>query len=164
MSTAQPEPGAVVVGFDPASRRWVTATDRVSLDAVPMLEGALRLDPTIRAAAARDEGNIVRRQPGFLRATMAWTDSRPGAQQPSEAPAPSGQPANATPPNSGHTRASRHPGAVQPEAAVCPRQPLAIGVDRGRSAPFPVGRGPFWCSVWGCGRTGPHGEVSGSAW
>lgn len=65
MATGQPESDAVV-GFDPGAGRWATATDRASLDAVPRLDGALRLDPATRAAAARDEGNIVWRQPGAV--------------------------------------------------------------------------------------------------
>ena len=58
--------GALVVGFDPAGRRWVAAADTAScpsFDDVPRLDGTLYLDGTTRSSDARDLGRIVERVP-----------------------------------------------------------------------------------------------------
>jgi hypothetical protein len=54
---------AVVLGFDPASRSWVTSAQAASFDRVPPLDGALAVDDASRAAMADDYGHIVQRQP-----------------------------------------------------------------------------------------------------
>ncbi|NJP99114.1 FAD-binding protein [Streptomyces zingiberis] len=57
---------AVVVGFDPSGRGWVTeaaAAGRPSFAAAPALDGELLLDAVSRQAVTTDLGNIVRRAP-----------------------------------------------------------------------------------------------------
>jgi cytokinin dehydrogenase len=57
---------AVVVGFDPVGRRWVTAADvsaGCAFDDAPALDGVLLLDPASRQAVSTDSGNIVFRTP-----------------------------------------------------------------------------------------------------
>jgi cytokinin dehydrogenase len=56
--------GAVVVGFDPLTRSWVTsAVAAPGLEHVPSLEGELLTDPTSLQNAADDFGHIVHRTP-----------------------------------------------------------------------------------------------------
>jgi cytokinin dehydrogenase len=55
---------AVVVGFDPASRSWISAAQAASpFDHVPPLDGVLLTDPTSLAADAVDIGNVVHSTP-----------------------------------------------------------------------------------------------------
>jgi len=56
--------GALVLGFDPRSRSWVTeARADGPLIGLPPLDGTLAVDPASRQAAADDFGHIVSRQP-----------------------------------------------------------------------------------------------------
>lgn len=59
---------ALVVGFDPVHRRWVTAgaATPADFDAAPPLEGVLLLDAAAREAVATDKGNLVRHLPGAV--------------------------------------------------------------------------------------------------
>lgn len=53
---------AVVVGFNPISRMWVTAAEaagRASFVDVPPLDGSLHLDRPTRSADSTDNGNII---------------------------------------------------------------------------------------------------------
>lgn len=56
---------AAVLGFDPASRSWVTsaAAAAAPLVALPHLDGTVVSDPGSLAAAATDAGNIIHRIP-----------------------------------------------------------------------------------------------------
>jgi cytokinin dehydrogenase len=55
--------GAVVVGFAPLNRSWITPTSaRIGVE-LPPLDGALLTDPASLAAAASDFGHVVSRQP-----------------------------------------------------------------------------------------------------
>ena len=61
--------GAAIVGFDPLTRRWLTAAEaagRPSFGNVPPLDGTLVVDPAALAAVAVDQGNIVHRTPGAV--------------------------------------------------------------------------------------------------
>src|SRR5215207_8911042 len=56
--------GAVVVGFDPTGRSWVTEAEAATpLGGIPPLDGELRTDPTSLQNAADDFGHIVHRTP-----------------------------------------------------------------------------------------------------
>jgi FAD/FMN-containing dehydrogenase len=56
--------GAVVVGFDPLSRSWVTgALAAPGLAEIPPLDGELLTDPTTLQNAADDFGHIIHRTP-----------------------------------------------------------------------------------------------------
>jgi len=55
--------GAVVFGFDPWNRSWVTETSAQFGVELPPLDGALLTDPASLNAAAGDFGHIVSRQP-----------------------------------------------------------------------------------------------------
>jgi cytokinin dehydrogenase len=56
--------GAVVVGFDPLSRSWVTgALAAPGLGEIPPLDGELLTDPTTLQNAADDFGHIIHRTP-----------------------------------------------------------------------------------------------------
>lgn len=59
--------GAVVIGFDPLTRRWVADGERArsgsELDRVPPLDGELLTDAASRDAAAEDFGHIVHHRP-----------------------------------------------------------------------------------------------------
>src|SRR5215475_5873778 len=58
--------GALVVGFDPATRLWVNpadASELPSFDRVPPLDGTLHLDLATRQADARDLGRMVEHLP-----------------------------------------------------------------------------------------------------
>jgi len=55
---------AIVVGFDPTERRWVTGAHAAGLfEALPPLDGVLLLDTASREAAAEDFGHVVYRMP-----------------------------------------------------------------------------------------------------
>src|ERR1700730_1600505 len=55
---------AVVVGFNPASRSWISLAEAASpFDHVPPLDGVLLTDPTSLAADAVDVGNIIHNTP-----------------------------------------------------------------------------------------------------
>lgn len=56
---------AVVVGFDPATRSWITSAEAAPPGSIsiPSLDGALLLDDASRAAASQDFGLIVSRTP-----------------------------------------------------------------------------------------------------
>jgi cytokinin dehydrogenase len=57
---------ALVVGFDPVGRRWVTAAEASTgcvFDDAPALDGVLLLDAAAREAVSTDSGNIVHRTP-----------------------------------------------------------------------------------------------------
>jgi FAD/FMN-containing dehydrogenase len=61
--------GAVVVGFDVARRRWLTADQAVAaglFDGVPPLDGVLVMDGRSLAADAVDRGNIVTQTPAAV--------------------------------------------------------------------------------------------------
>jgi cytokinin dehydrogenase len=56
--------GAVVVGFDPLARMWITrAVAAPGLDSVPLLDGQLLTDSMSLQSAADDFGHIVHRTP-----------------------------------------------------------------------------------------------------
>ncbi len=55
--------GAVVLGFDPTSRSWVTEAEAKKGSALPPLDGTLTTDPTITATYADDFGHIIQRTP-----------------------------------------------------------------------------------------------------
>jgi cytokinin dehydrogenase len=58
--------GAVVLGFSPIRRQWITdvhAEGSVDADAVPSLDGVLALDDASRDAAASDFGRLVQERP-----------------------------------------------------------------------------------------------------
>lgn len=58
--------GALVLGFSPLDRTWVTEAEAGTsgpLERVPILDGELRLDAPTRNSAADDYGHIVRRRP-----------------------------------------------------------------------------------------------------
>lgn len=56
--------GAVVVGFDPTGRSWVTEAEAATpLVGIPPLDGELRTDPTSLQNAADDFGHIIHRTP-----------------------------------------------------------------------------------------------------
>lgn len=56
--------GALVVGFDPHTRRWVSRAGAGGVfDGLPRLDGTLHLDDATRTAYAEDFGQIVREQP-----------------------------------------------------------------------------------------------------
>jgi cytokinin dehydrogenase len=55
---------AIVVGFNPASRSWISVAEAASpFDHVPPLDGVLLTDPTSLAADAVDVGNIIHNTP-----------------------------------------------------------------------------------------------------
>ncbi len=59
--------GAAVLGFDPATRSWITSAQAATrFAALPRLDGELLLDETTRAAAADDFGHIISRQPAAV--------------------------------------------------------------------------------------------------
>ena len=58
--------GALVLGFDPVSRSWLTEASAgrpPSHRRIPKLDGRLRVDPASLAAAADDFGHIIHRTP-----------------------------------------------------------------------------------------------------
>jgi FAD/FMN-containing dehydrogenase len=56
--------GAVVLGFDPLTRSWVTHAHADGVfDELPRLDGSLHLDDATRAAYAEDFGQIVHERP-----------------------------------------------------------------------------------------------------
>jgi cytokinin dehydrogenase len=58
--------GALVMGLDPLTGRWVTpasASPGGPLDDLPPLDGSVRVDPASRTAAADDFGHIVHHEP-----------------------------------------------------------------------------------------------------
>mgnify|MGYP000364082030 CR=1 FL=1 len=54
---------AIVLGFDPLSRSWLTEASAATFDHVPSLDGMLVTDPTSLAGYAVDAGNIVHNTP-----------------------------------------------------------------------------------------------------
>lgn len=61
--------GAIVAGFDPSTRSWVTlagAAATPDFQCLPPLDGALALDATTRTAHAEDFGHIVHRLPAAV--------------------------------------------------------------------------------------------------
>ena len=61
--------GALIVGFDTATRSWVaSAQERVHtpFERVPRLDGTLALDETTRQAYAQDYGQIIHEQPSAV--------------------------------------------------------------------------------------------------
>jgi hypothetical protein len=56
--------GALIVGFDPAGRRWVTRrTAGAATVPVPPLKGKLLFSDAARATASDDFGHIVHHRP-----------------------------------------------------------------------------------------------------
>ncbi|MEO8906321.1 MAG: FAD-binding protein [Polyangiaceae bacterium] len=62
---------AVVSGFDPTSRSWMSVAQGATLDPTPHLDGTLSTDPGTVAGYAVDAGNIVHKTP--------WAVLRPGS-------------------------------------------------------------------------------------
>jgi FAD/FMN-containing dehydrogenase len=62
--------GALVIGFDPVSRKWVTGRASSGTVPVPHLKGKLLFDDADLAAASDDFGHIVHRRP--------WAVLQPG--------------------------------------------------------------------------------------
>lgn len=62
--------GALVIGFDPARRRWVRADaagcGAFPLVGVPPLDGTLHLDPATRMSDQTDQGNLVTTLPAAV--------------------------------------------------------------------------------------------------
>src|SRR5688572_24141432 len=55
---------ALVLGFDPITRSWVTTAHAASgFDRLPPLDGEVTTDPASRITAADDFGHIVHREP-----------------------------------------------------------------------------------------------------
>src|SRR5688500_19685721 len=57
---------ALIVGFDPVGRRWVTRADTVDCPTfadIPPLDGQLLLDDASRAGVSTDKGNLVQQTP-----------------------------------------------------------------------------------------------------
>ncbi|HEY0463953.1 MAG TPA: FAD-binding protein, partial [Polyangiaceae bacterium] len=54
---------ALVTGFDPVTRSWISEAHAAPLDHVPDLDGELRTDPTSLAPFADDVGKIVHDTP-----------------------------------------------------------------------------------------------------
>jgi cytokinin dehydrogenase len=57
---------ALVLGFEPLRRAWVTtaqASSGVDFDKLPRLDGTLHLDDAALGAAARDFGRIIQERP-----------------------------------------------------------------------------------------------------
>jgi FAD/FMN-containing dehydrogenase len=57
---------ALIVGFDPVGRRWVTRADTVDCPTfadIPLLDGQLLLDDASRAGVSTDKGNLVQQTP-----------------------------------------------------------------------------------------------------
>jgi cytokinin dehydrogenase len=54
---------AILLGFDPSSRTWVTEASAAPHDPFPDIDGTLTTDPAILALYAGDVGNHVRRTP-----------------------------------------------------------------------------------------------------
>lgn len=63
--------GAVVLGFDPATRSWVTTAQRQRMDRLPPLDGVVLTDESSLGAAADDFGHIIHRRP--------WAVLQPGS-------------------------------------------------------------------------------------
>jgi cytokinin dehydrogenase len=66
LSLLGPAGMALVIGFDPIGRRWVTRADTVDCPGfadVPPLDGQLLLDEGARAAVSTDKGKLVRQTP-----------------------------------------------------------------------------------------------------
>jgi cytokinin dehydrogenase len=57
---------AVVFGFDPVSRRWITEAQAAPFDHVPPLDGELVTDPASLAPYANDAGSIVHNTPNAV--------------------------------------------------------------------------------------------------
>ena len=55
--------GAVVLGFDPTHRSWVTSAAAAGAISIPHLDGVLLTDPTSLATYSDDFGNFIRRTP-----------------------------------------------------------------------------------------------------
>lgn len=55
--------GAIVLGFDPTARSWVTEAKAGTFTGLPPLDGVLSTDPGTLAAAADDYGHMVHRTP-----------------------------------------------------------------------------------------------------
>jgi cytokinin dehydrogenase len=69
--------GAVVAGWNPDLRRWVTTRadeGDARLDEAPPLDGVLVTDPASRSLAADDFGNIVHRQPAAVLRPLSAED------------------------------------------------------------------------------------------
>ncbi|MDB4941362.1 MAG: putative cytokinin oxidase [Labilithrix sp.] len=58
--------GAVVLGFDPVNRVWVTEARADAFDHVPHLDGTLLTDAASRQLAADDYGHIIHRVPAAV--------------------------------------------------------------------------------------------------
>jgi len=54
---------ALVFGFDPVNRRWISEAHAAPFDRLPRLDGSIVTDPASLAAYARDAGNIVHNTP-----------------------------------------------------------------------------------------------------
>lgn len=68
LQTAAAASGAVIIGFDPLSRTWVTeaSASRKLLDNLPKLDGVMLYDDATRQAAAVDHGHIVHHLPAAV--------------------------------------------------------------------------------------------------
>jgi cytokinin dehydrogenase len=62
--------GALIIGFDPASRRWVTGAVHAPAVRIPALKGKLLFASTALSADSEDFGHIVHRRP--------WAVLQPG--------------------------------------------------------------------------------------
>jgi len=61
--------GSLIVGFDVATRSWVSAAEqaaRAPFDRVPRLDGSLLLDEATRRTYAQDYGQVVHEQPAAV--------------------------------------------------------------------------------------------------
>ena len=80
--------GAVVLGFSPLRRQWITdvhAEGVVDVETLPPLDGVLALDDASRDAAAIDFGRFVQERP--VAVLKPGIGSRPGSRPAVRAPA-----------------------------------------------------------------------------
>lgn len=54
---------ALVTGFDPVTRRWISEANAATMNGVPRLDGTLRTDPASLAPYADDVGKIIHNTP-----------------------------------------------------------------------------------------------------
>ena len=54
---------ALVTGFDPVTRSWISEARAATFDRIPILDGELRTDPSSLAPFANDVGKIVHDTP-----------------------------------------------------------------------------------------------------
>jgi cytokinin dehydrogenase len=56
-------PAAIILGFEPISRSWVSEVSALPIIGIPPLDGVLLTDPGSLIAGSKDFGNIIHRRP-----------------------------------------------------------------------------------------------------